>query len=189
MAEPAVERVELDALLIRARDGERAAVEAAFELLWPPTLAYATALERKQGRTGGAEDVAQEALVTLFERLDEYDPARSGLGWALSITYWHSRTAAGRTRRRRENSGDLATERLVGNEPEADQQLAAEEHLTLLRSLTASLTDDERRILGLEEAQLEAPGGGLELIAPATLRKRKQRLIDRLRGAFQELAR
>lgn len=122
--------------------------------------------------------------MTLFERLSEFDRERSALGWALSLVYWQWRTIGTRARRERARGATVDLDATPSGEPAADEALAAAEHLSLLETVTEGLDVHERSLLGLD-APLEVH----RLAAPAALRKRKQRLIERLRSAYLELIR
>src|SRR3954470_12879414 len=83
-----------------AADGDRAAIDPLFQLLWPVTVAYAT---RFVGDATLAEDCAQDALVRLFAQVDRFDRERDGLTWALTHATWQCRTARRRRERQRES--------------------------------------------------------------------------------------
>lgn len=100
----------IGALLPCASDGERAAVDLLFGLLYPPVVGYAT---KFLGDATVAEDVAQDALVKLFGRLHQYDRERDALTWALTVTTWECRTARRRIHRRAE-TGDAVSASIDG---------------------------------------------------------------------------
>ena len=84
----------------RLADGDRAAFRPVFDSLWPLLRSYAA----RHLPPGEAEDAAQEALVKIFHRASEVDPARSAMAWALGIATWEIRTILRRRRRRREET-------------------------------------------------------------------------------------
>lgn len=156
-----------------AADGERAAVDLLFGLLYAPVVRYAT---RFLGDATLAEDVAQDALVKLFGRLHQYDRERDALTWALTFTTWECRTARRRIQRRSETGEP--SEPLLDGARLAEERELVHAALATLESLpardreviSASLTDDDelRRTL-----------------APATFRKRLERAVTRLRTSWR----
>lgn len=175
-------RRELQELLTRLADGERAAFDRAFALLWPVLRDFCRrALPGPDG-----EDAAQGALVDLFERADEFDPALPALPWALGIAAWHCRTLRKRAQRRREDCPPRAdaADALEGSgavAPSADPETAAIEQD--LRRAAAELLGDLRgpdveTLLCLSRG--ERPG-----VAPATFRKRAERALQRFRAAWR----
>src|SRR5437867_2068594 len=95
----ALQHRELQELLARLADGDRAAFPPAFTLLWPVTRSFARAF---LGDAAGAEDAAQQALVRLFLRASEFDATRDALPWVLGIVANDCRTLRRRAQRRRE---------------------------------------------------------------------------------------
>src|SRR5207302_10345249 len=94
-------RTELDRLVARLADGDRAAFGPVFEALWPVLRAFC-------GRAVGAadaEDAAQSALLRVFARAAEYDPEQRALPWVVGIAAWECRTLRRRRDRRREEAG------------------------------------------------------------------------------------
>jgi RNA polymerase sigma-70 factor (ECF subfamily) len=70
------ERIALHDSLGRLADGDRAAFRPVFELAWPRVRDVAA---RMMANAADAEDAAQSALLKLFERAGEFDPARDAL--------------------------------------------------------------------------------------------------------------
>jgi RNA polymerase sigma-70 factor (ECF subfamily) len=172
-----VERAEREALqghLERLADGDRAAFHPLFVRLWPLLRGFA-------GRClppAEAEDAAQEALLRVFARAVEFDRERDALAWVLGIAAYEIRTSRRRRQRRREqHDGALAALADPGRSPE-----------------DAALAADLERILGAALASLR-PGDAETLLAYArgerpdlpgpTFRKRVERALGRLRGAWR----
>lgn len=159
-----------------AADGDRAAVDPLFAMLWPIVASFAT---RYLGDRTLAEDVAQDALVKLFGQLDRYDRDRDALTWALTHATWQCRTAKRQRGRRREA-------------PEADEQSSAAqdgratlEQRELVRSALdtlASLNAPDRDAL---VAMLTDDDELRRALAPATFRKRIERALVRLRISWR----
>ena len=173
----------LNAAMARLQRGDRSAFEPVFDAAWPRVLAWCA---RALPNHADAEDAAQRALERVFEQASEYDPRRSGLAWVLAIASWEVRTLRTRQVRaqRRERPIDEVAER-PSTHPDDDPE-------ALL--VSADLLSEAELILrglSLEDQQLvdDALHGraGDSTIAPATLRKRRQRAMDRLRSAWRAL--
>lgn len=107
-------------------------------------VVYRIAL-RITGNPQEAEDVAQEAFVRAFERLDRFDPARPFAPWLYRIVH---NLALNRVRRDRTPAvlGDwLEDERGTGPEAAA----IAAETLERLRQAIAGLPENYRRVIVL----------------------------------------
>ncbi len=155
-------------LMTRLADGDRRAITPLYRALWPLVLARA-------GRSlddAEAEDAAQGALLKLFAQAASFDRERSAIGWALALTDWEARTTARKRERRREHSAfvDAVDERQAPEQRVVQRDLARR-----LVSATAQLSGAERATLA---AVLDDDGGPRD----AAFRKRKQRLVERLRG-------
>ena len=170
-------RRELQDLLARLADGDRAAFPPAFAILWPVTRDFARSFLRDDA---GTEDAAQQALAKVFFRAAEYDRGRDALTWVLAIVANECRTLRQRARRRRETALESAASAAApGPTPEE-------------RATRADLERAARTVLdGLPAADVEAilahVGGGERPAVPAaTLRKRVERALRRLRRAWSE---
>src|SRR4030095_16919111 len=166
---------DLQELMVRLADGDRSALHATFEILWPLLRRFSA----RHLPHAEAEDAAQEALVKIFRQAGRFDPARSAAAWALGIAGFEIRTARRRILRRREAC-------------EAEESLAAfpdaaknPEEILLDRDLEETL----REVLGalrapdVETLRLYARGER-PTIAAATFRKRVERALVRLRSAW-----
>lgn len=160
-------------LMTAAAEGDRAALDPLFTALWPPVVAYSTRFLRDATL---AEDVAQDALVKLFGRLDQYDRERDALTWALTFATWECRTARRRVQRRSEVS--------VAYEPVLDGALLVEERELVHAALAAldALEPRDREVIAavlLDDDELRRS------LAPATFRKRLERALGRLRTSWR----
>jgi RNA polymerase sigma factor (sigma-70 family) len=166
------ERNQLSALLARLADGDREVFSSVFSRAWPLVRAFTGRIAPEHF---DADDAAQRALIAVFARASEYDRERDGLAWMLGIARWECRTLMRASSRRRESPlrGD---ERRELHSPE-DALLDAELRAMLADHL-AELSPDDRSALGLEPADHE--------LAPATLRKRRQRALARLRESWRK---
>lgn len=164
----------LDSLMARLADGDRAAFPRVFELLREPVHRLCRGLLKNEA---DAADAAQEAMQKIFERASDYDKTRPAMPWALAIAGWESRTLARRRTRRRE-TGDLGT----------DSASEHPEEVFVRRNLTAAAIS----ALGeLSEADREALVATFweeaASVSGATLRKRRERALDRLRTTIRRL--
>jgi RNA polymerase sigma factor (sigma-70 family) len=168
-----VERRQLQEWVSRLADGDREAFAPAFDLLWPQVRRFVG----RQLPGPEAEDVAQQALLRLFERAAEFDPRRDALAWVLGIASYEVLSARKRGLRRRERDAapleELAAE---GVNPE-DAALERELHLALADAVGALSPADRETIEQLV-------GGARPGVAPATFRKRVERTLKRLRHSF-----
>lgn len=167
------DRQELQRQLCALADGQRSAFEPLFTRAWPIVRACVAA----RLPAGEAEDVAQQALLKVFARASEFDPARDALHWLLGVAIWEARSARRRRERRREDSlaAESGERSALGPNPEetaiaADLEAALEQVLgTLRRSDVEALKAfaEERRPRG------------------AAFRKRLERALERLRLAWR----
>jgi RNA polymerase sigma-70 factor (ECF subfamily) len=169
------ERERLHRAMVRLADGDRRAFEEVYAAVCPVLQRFAA---RAMPGAVDAEDAAQAALMKIFARASEFDPARDALSWILGIIAYECRTMRQKARRRREepdglealslSPADAATpeERLIA----CDLQAAAIEALGALRAEDAEAL---RQVLAGER-----PEG-------ATFRKRVERAMRRLREAWR----
>ena len=165
------ERSELAQLVARLADGDREAFHPAFVRLWPRVRELAGRVLRSEQ---DADDAAQRAMLAVFSRANEYDRTRDGLAWSLGIAWWECRTLLRASWRRREVQ--LECDERVASTPSPEQALIDAELRRALLELVGELSPADRHALGLEEID--------EPVAPATLRKRKQRALARLRSTW-----
>jgi len=166
---------DLEALLARLADGDRSVFSVVFEQLWLPMNRFCMSMLKHEA---DAADAAQQAMTKIFERASDYDPKRPAMPWALAIAAWECRTLQRKRFRRRESPEDAAAE-------PADERAEAD---LIRRDLTqAALTamselpeTDRETLLATFLDEATSVGG-------ATLRKRRERAIDRLRTSFRRL--
>ncbi len=90
----------LDARMARLADGDRDEIAPVYAALWPEVHAFCARFF--EGDRARADDVAQQALLSLFRRAHTYDAEGSARGWALAVAYWECRSERRRAGRRRE---------------------------------------------------------------------------------------
>jgi RNA polymerase sigma-70 factor (ECF subfamily) len=157
-------------------DGDRAAFRPVFELLWGPVVSFCRGVLRNEG---DAADGAQQAMTKIFERASDYDPTRPALPWALAIAGWECRTIQRRRVRRREVPEDAAPEPSQGASSE-DEAAQRELYAGALAAMGA-LSQEDQDVLRATYWEIAASVSG------ATLRKRRERALARLRKAFRRL--
>src|SRR5262245_22658984 len=117
-------------------------------------------------------------MEKIFARASDYDPARPALPWALAIASWECRTLAKRRVRKREVGATEAPE-LIGADMESEQVKR-----DLVEAATAALgtlsPSDRETLLATFFDEASSVEG-------ATLRKRRERALVRLRTAFRRL--
>ena len=168
-------RAEIQTLLKRLANGERTAIEPAFDVLWPLLRDFSA---RALGHDVDAEDAAQQALAKLYAQVADFDARRDGVAWVLTIASYECKTIRRRRQRRREDGFDgvTAPELVVAHTPEAavierDLEAAA-------RALLGAMSEDDARTI------LAAMADGRPS-ADATFRKRLQRALERVRVAWR----
>jgi RNA polymerase sigma factor (sigma-70 family) len=167
------ERQDLRARLARLADGDRAAFDAVFRQVLPAVRAFT----RRHLAPADADDAAQQALLSLFSRVAEYDPSRDALAFVLGIAAWEIRTARRRRFRRREDalSVDGACAAASPEAAAADAELRA----ALVEALGALRPADADALLAAA-GLAQRPD-----VAGATFRKRVERATARLRELWR----
>lgn len=154
----------LDALVARLADGDRSAFDPVYDAVEPQVRGVC---RRLLGDGPDADDAVQQALIRVFERVSDWDPARGpALGWVLTTAAWEARTLRRRNVRRREAPLEAEPAAVEVREPLED----------VVRAVAATLDPIDR------DALLTALAG--ERPAGATFRKRLQRAIGRVRVAL-----
>jgi RNA polymerase sigma-70 factor (ECF subfamily) len=165
----------LDALMARLADGDRSAFTPVFRLLWQPTLRMCTSILKNDA---DANDAAQQSMEKILARASSYDASRPAMPWALAIAAWECRTIRQSRRRRRETPEELVKEAsTTGAEEEIAQHDLTQAALDALGHLSEA--DKETLIATFWEESSSATG--------ATLRKRRERAVRRLREAFRRI--
>lgn len=163
--------------MVRLADGDRSAMNLLVSELWPVVLAFA---KRGLGHEQDAEDVAQEVFLRICSRISDFDTTRDGLSWAFGIASYEIMTQRRRRTRRRELSGPHETD--LELDPGASQEdiVIRAELAQAMTEIVGAMSDEDRESLGIDrDAAAELPG--------PTLRKRRQRALDRLRVAWRRL--
>lgn len=166
-------RTELSQWMACLADGDREPLSAALARLLPELRRFTDNVLHGHA---DAEDAAQRAAVAVFARAHEYEAGRDALAWALGIAAWECRTIL-RTRSRRRDDGAMPERSDDAADPEAI--VIERELLAAIEAAVGTLSTDDRAALGFGE-----PESG---VAAATLRKRRQRALVRLREVWSRL--
>lgn len=173
----------LSELVRRARLGDREAQEEIVRAFESRVLRLA---HQMMGNRADAEDVAQEAFLQLFRRLDRLDTRRDPTGWVVRVTIHMCWDHLGRRRRRAEDplAETVQAEEAAGPAARARQ---AEQREILRRSLQI-LAPRERAVFILHEVdgeEVTAIARTLR-IHPITVRRHLSQARQRLRAHLAE---
>ena len=161
--------------LVRLADGDRDAFESVYATAQPKVERL---VRRLLNGDPDAEDVAQRALIRVFERASDFDPDRgAALPWILGIAAWECRSQRKKRSRSRELPVD-APELADSLCPER-RVLDAELEAAVLATIgTLSPLDRDTLLAAMERAERPDVSG-------ATFRKRLQRALNRLKSAWR----
>jgi len=172
------ERAALQRDLIELAAGNREAFHPVFVRLWPLVRDFIA--RRLPGPN--AEDVAQEALLKVFSRVEEYDASRDALAWVLGIALWEVRTARRKTNRRREEPKESVAFQARPDDGPSPEQLAITRDLELaLGSALEALSPRDTEALWAFARDERPP------LRPSTFRKRLERGLARLRRIWKKV--
>lgn len=165
----------LDGLVARLADGDRAAFDPVFRLLWPKALKLCRSMLKNDA---DAADAAQQALEKILERASGYDSKRAALPWALAIAAWECRTILRKKWRRKEVAEEMVPDATIaGSDVEFEERQLVQKAVAVLGELSES--DQETLIATFQDQAASATG--------ATFRKRRERALNRLRAAFRSI--
>lgn len=158
----------LDLLLAAVARGEHAALRAIYDREGTRLFGIAMAILRDRP---AASDAVQDGFLRLWERAQQYDPARGEARAWMSTIVRHAALDTARTRGREQPTGDptLGDEAI---EPDTLDRLSADEEGVRLRDCMRQLDEKNRRVItlafvdGLSHAQvaerLELPLGSVK---------------------------
>ncbi|HEX2872528.1 MAG TPA: RNA polymerase sigma factor [Polyangiaceae bacterium] len=168
-----VERKTIHEAMVRLADGDRSAVRALLDQLWPVLVLF---VRRGVGHEQDAEDVAQEAFLRICSRIADFDQTRDGLSWAFGIAKYEVMTQRQRRRRHREAAAAAELALLQDPNPTQEAALLDRDLLRALEHALGTLTPEDRQLFA-SSAQAHS----------ATVRKRRQRALERLRSIWRRL--
>ena len=171
----ATEHENLDGLVARLADGDRSVFSVVFRLLWNPTFRLCLSLLKNEA---DASDAAQQTMEKVLSRASDYDRTRPALPWALAIAGWECRTILRKRARRREAPEEQAPEPAS---EDVEAEFARRDLVTAAIDAMGKLSDADREVLIATFADESSSVSG------ATLRKRRERALHRLRNTFRSL--
>jgi RNA polymerase sigma-70 factor (ECF subfamily) len=166
-----------------ATQGDRAAFADLFSRFAPRVKAY---LLRLGMDNATAEEHAQEALLTVWRKAAQFDPARAtAAAWIFTIAR-NLRIDAARRAQRAQPAPDPVDE--PSPEPGADAILAAEDRSTRVRAALAALPAEQADVIRLAFFD-DRPHADIERVLGIPLGTVKSRLrlaMSRLRGLLDD---
>ena len=171
----AAARRELQENLARLADGDRSAFHPLFDTAWPMLRRFA---RRALGDASLADDAAQSALLKVFARASEFDPAREALPWLLAIAFNECRTLRRQAWRRRKAPLETAGVVAGGGRSPEEEAVRADLHAAARAVLDDLPPADVDVLLSAVEDGRTRPTG-------VAFRKRLQRARERLRKAWR----
>lgn len=157
--------------ILRLADGDGSAFDDVYDVVGPRVDALCV---RLLGPGPDAEDAAQQTLIRVFERVDQYDPAIGpALGWILGLAVWEARTVRRRRGRRREDPwGEAPIPMEVAMPVDDDGWAEVNDAIATLRPVDREVV---LAVLGR---------GPRPQTTPAAFRKRVQRVVERIRATL-----
>jgi len=155
--------------------GDREAFPPVFDILWPLYRRFA----RQHLPEADADDAAQEALLKLFVRADEFDPSRDAAAFAIGVAYHEIRTWRRKRWRRREDPAENETMGTPATSPPEDA-LAVREADEMIEWGLSRLSPADRETLTLYAHDERALS-----VSAVTFRKRVQRALERFRAILK----
>ncbi|MFZ5896373.1 MAG: RNA polymerase sigma factor [Myxococcota bacterium] len=163
--------------MVRLSDGDRTAFDILLDELWPVIHSFA---ERGIGKGPDAEDIAQEVFFKICSRIADFDRNRDAVSWAFGIASYEIMTLRRRKLRRRELHDESSLLAEVDSSASQEEVLISQEMALAFQHVVGTLSEDERRAFALTLATRDGP-------VNATLRKRKQRTLERLRRLWSKV--
>ncbi len=173
------QRAELNLKMERLVDGDRQAFEFVFNTTWP--LVYRLARKTVMKEID-AEDIAQQALMKVFSRSQEFEKGRDALSWILGVTAFECRTLRQKYRRRKERLSHIEEfDQMAATDHAAEESLIKKNLISTIQEIISELSpqDQESILASLENIKKPEHSG-------ATYRKRLQRAMDRLKEKWRD---
>jgi RNA polymerase sigma-70 factor (ECF subfamily) len=176
---------DMGALMARARQGDREALEAVLETVAPSIHRFGL---RMCKNAHDADDVLQDTLINVAEHLGDFEGRSSFSSWVFALT----RSACARRRRGLKNrppmDDDGATQR-PDTAPNPESRTAEKEMAEALSRALDGLPSDYREVILLRDIEgLSAPEAATSLgISVDALKSRLHRARESLREALRPL--
>ncbi|MEE8558624.1 MAG: sigma-70 family RNA polymerase sigma factor [Myxococcota bacterium] len=133
-------------LMLRVREGDRAAFETLFRRYTPRLLGFLSRMVPERAR---AEELAQEVFVRVYQARDRYEPRSRFSTWIFGIASNLALNDLARAHRRREASWEEGAADAKGSEPLADETLVARRTAERIVRALQRLPDRQRAALML----------------------------------------
>ncbi len=153
-ANAATEPASDEELVVRLRQGDRAAFDVLYERYLPRVYRF---VERRVGNRADAEETVQEVFVNTFSSLESYRGEAPFAAWLFGLA---RRTVASRYKKKRRDVVPLGEEDGEGGlnptsaEPDPLEAYEYHERLRRLqRAMRSDLSDEQRRLFKLHHLQ------------------------------------
>jgi RNA polymerase sigma-70 factor (ECF subfamily) len=177
--------LDLNALVLRARRGDREALEAVLASVAPAIHRFGL---RMCKNVHDAEDVLQDTLLNVVHHLGEFEGRSSLSSWVFSLT----RSACTRKRRGLKNrsQAQLSDEHVAerpDHAPNPEAHASTRELASVLSDALDALSDDQREVILLRDIEgLSAPEAASVLgVSVDALKSRLHRARQSLRSALR----
>ncbi|WP_245416710.1 sigma-70 family RNA polymerase sigma factor [Undibacter mobilis] len=164
---------------------DREAFTALFDYYAPRIKAV---LMRSNMPAAAAEELAQEAMLTVWRKAEQFDRARAGASaWIFTIAR-NLRIDVAR-REQRSKLFDLESNEFLDAPPQPDEELDASERERRVRAALSHLTDDQLKVVRLSFFEGQAHGDiARELKIPlGTVKSRIRLAMNRLKDCLGDL--
>lgn len=176
---------DIGALVERAREGDRDALEALLQAVAPSIHRFGLRMCRN---VHDAEDVLQDTLINIASHLSSFEGRSSLSSWVFALT----RSACARKRRGLKNRPGVSDEHLAEAPdlaPTPEARAADQELASALSGALDGLSDDHREVILLRDVEgLSAPEAASSLgITVDALKSRLHRAREALRMALRPM--
>lgn len=173
----------MESLIERAKAGDAAAMEQLLATVAPSIQRFGIRMCRNED---DAEDVLQEALLTIAHHLQEFEGRSSFSSWAFAL----ARSACSRKRRGLKNQPQSSLDDMAEgfqDAPSPEQQVADREMAHALNRALDQLAEDYREVILLRDVEdLTAPEAAKALgVSVQALKSRLHRARQALREALR----
>ena len=169
-----------------ARDRDRAAFAALFRLFAPRVKGYAM---RGGLNASEAEELAQEVMISVWQRAETYDASQSAVGtWIFAIA--RNRRIDWLRRERRPELDPNDPMLVPAAESAADEQLALAQKRSTLQKAMETLPENQSDLLRLAyiEGKTQSEIATERNIPLGTVKSRMRAAMEHLKGVMKESA-
>lgn len=168
---------QLDELMCRVADGDRAATEPLFKILLPIVVRF---IRKNLNGSQDAEDLAQQVMIKIFSQAHKFDRSLKTLPWVFTIAHFECKTHNRKIFRGREDSVAHIADH--SNEHESPEEKTIQSNLKkALRDVLDDLSENELEVIMASLEEQDRPD-----IAGPAFRKRLQRAMAQVKGAWRK---